>query len=225
MAWNERFQAVGGGGYAGSISWAALATAIRNGYVTASTDTGHNGAAQPGGSFALNPDGTLNAPSIEDFAFRPAELWPQIAMEQEAGGPVAACKLNTATNAAIAACDGFDGVMDGVLEDPRQCRFDPIVLQCPAGATPDCSCLTPKEVAALRKVWDGPRSEGKRLWYGLTRGTPLAALSGADPFAISADHFRYWLERDKTFDWHKLDYAAFEAGFQKPRALFNRVNQ
>jgi hypothetical protein len=32
MDWNERFQAVGGGGYAGSISWAALAGAIRNGY-------------------------------------------------------------------------------------------------------------------------------------------------------------------------------------------------
>ena len=60
MAWNERFQAVGGGGYAGSISWPAMATAIRNGYTTASTDTGHNGTTQPGGSFALNADGSLD---------------------------------------------------------------------------------------------------------------------------------------------------------------------
>src|SRR5215510_4231300 len=52
MAWNERFQAVGGGGYAGSISWPALAGAMRSGYATASTDTAHNGATQPGGSFA-----------------------------------------------------------------------------------------------------------------------------------------------------------------------------
>src|SRR5438034_2142773 len=241
MDWNERFQAVGGGGYAGAISWPALATALRNGYATASTDTGHNGATQPGGSFALNADGTQNTQLIEDFAFRslqeltsqakelirafyadrpkysywngcstggrqgliqaqrlpggydgilagapainwdrfiPAELWPQIAMKEEAGGPVAACKLNTVTNAAIAACDGFDGVMDGVLGDPRQCHFDPIALQCPAGRTPDCTCLTPKEAAAVRKIWDGPRSaDGSRLWYGLTRGTPLAALS------------------------------------------------
>jgi hypothetical protein len=258
MAWNERFQAVGGGGYAGSISWGALATAIRNGYAAASTDTGHNGATQQGGSFALNVDGTPNTQLIENFAFRsldqltiqakelmrafyaerprysywngcstggrqgliqaqrlpggydgilagapainwdrfiPAELWPQITMKEEAGGPVAACKLTTATNAAIAACDSFDGVMDGVLRDPRQCRFDPIALQCPAGATSsDCSCLTPKEAAAVRKVWDGPQSaDGNRLWYGLTRGTPLGALSGATPFAISADHFRYWV--------------------------------
>ena len=73
MSWNERFQAVGGGGYAGAISWAALATAIRGGYATASTDTGHNAATQPGGSFALNADGTVNSQLIEDFAFRSLE--------------------------------------------------------------------------------------------------------------------------------------------------------
>jgi hypothetical protein len=287
ISWNERFQAVGGGGYAGNISWAALGSALRNGYATASTDTGHNGTGQPGGSFALNPDGTLNTQLIEDFSFRslqeltiqskelirefygerprysywngcstggrqgliqaqrlpgsydgilagapainwdrfiPAELWPQIAMKEEAGGPLQACKLSTATNAAIAACDSFDGVLDGVLEDPRRCHFDPAALQCAAGATPDCNCLTSKEIAAVRKIWDGPRSaDGSRLWYGLTRGTPLALLSGTNPFGISADHIRYWLERDQTFDWHKLNYSGFEAEFQKSRAIFNRV--
>ena len=70
MAWNERFQAVGGGGYAGSVSWPALGDAVRNGYATASTDTGHDAVKEPGGSFALNPDGTPNTQLIEDFAFR-----------------------------------------------------------------------------------------------------------------------------------------------------------
>ncbi len=73
-------------------------------------------------------------------------------------------------------------------------------------------------------IWDGPRFiDGKRLWYGLTPGTPLAALSGANAFMISADHFRYWIERNPSFDWHALDYAGFEAGFQKSRSEFNRV--
>jgi hypothetical protein len=31
------------------------------------------------------------------------------------------------------------------------------------------------------------------------------------------------VERDKAFDWHKLDYAAFETEFQKSRAMFNRI--
>lgn len=40
-AWNGRFQAVGGGGLAGVISYAAMADAVRSGYASASTDTGH----------------------------------------------------------------------------------------------------------------------------------------------------------------------------------------
>jgi feruloyl esterase len=40
-AWNGRFQAVGGGGLAGIISYPAMAQAVRAGYTSASTDTGH----------------------------------------------------------------------------------------------------------------------------------------------------------------------------------------
>ena len=42
-AWNGKFQGVGNGGYQGSIWYAAMATALRRGYATASTDTGHTG--------------------------------------------------------------------------------------------------------------------------------------------------------------------------------------
>jgi pimeloyl-ACP methyl ester carboxylesterase len=65
--WNERYQGVGGGGYAGSISYPAMASALRAGYATASTDTGHVGG---NGAFALNADGSLNWGLIDDFARR-----------------------------------------------------------------------------------------------------------------------------------------------------------
>src|SRR5213592_3584002 len=42
-AWNGKFQGVGNGGYSGSISYPAMATALQRGYPTASTDTGHAG--------------------------------------------------------------------------------------------------------------------------------------------------------------------------------------
>jgi feruloyl esterase len=42
--WNARVQGVGGGGLAGVISYAALATGLQNGYATVSTDTGHVGS-------------------------------------------------------------------------------------------------------------------------------------------------------------------------------------
>src|SRR5262245_4805668 len=39
--WNGKYQAVGGGGWAGIISYPAMATALNEGYATSSTDTGH----------------------------------------------------------------------------------------------------------------------------------------------------------------------------------------
>jgi feruloyl esterase len=42
--WNGKFQAVGNGGWAGSLNEAGMASALREGYATASTDTGHKGA-------------------------------------------------------------------------------------------------------------------------------------------------------------------------------------
>jgi len=41
--WNGKFQGVGNGGFAGSISYSAMAMALREGYATASNDTGHKG--------------------------------------------------------------------------------------------------------------------------------------------------------------------------------------
>src|SRR4030095_3249907 len=49
--WNGKFEGVGGGGYAGIISYPAMANAVRAGYATASTDTGHTGGTA---DFALN---------------------------------------------------------------------------------------------------------------------------------------------------------------------------
>jgi len=59
--WNGKLQVVGNGGFAGTIGYRALATAVANGYAAASTDTGHTGPAA--NTFATE-DATL------DFAYR-----------------------------------------------------------------------------------------------------------------------------------------------------------
>src|SRR5262249_52790760 len=61
-AWNGKFQAVGNGGWAGTISYGALASALQEGYATASTDTGHVGGAA---SFAIG-----HPEKVVDFAYR-----------------------------------------------------------------------------------------------------------------------------------------------------------
>src|SRR6185436_7998220 len=60
--WNRKMQAVGNGGLGGSISYPALAAAVRAGYATAGTDTGHVGG---------NADFVPGHPEkLVDFAYR-----------------------------------------------------------------------------------------------------------------------------------------------------------
>src|SRR5580658_4145186 len=60
--WNKKYQAVGNGGWAGVISYSELADALRSGYATSSTDTGHVGGS---GSFALG-----HPEKLIDFGWR-----------------------------------------------------------------------------------------------------------------------------------------------------------
>ena len=62
--WNGKFEAVGNGGWAGTISYGAMAAALRRGYATASTDTGHAGTTGDG-RFAFN-----HPEKLVDFAYR-----------------------------------------------------------------------------------------------------------------------------------------------------------
>jgi hypothetical protein len=311
--WNHRFQAEGGGGYAGGISFSALAAAVTGDavtgqYATASTDTGHPAAgtangqggangAQGGGGFALNPaNDQLNEGLIVDFASRsehemteqakavisayygerpkfsywngcstggrqgwmeaqrfprdydgilagapafnwdrfiPAELWPELAMLLDVGAPVPQTKLNAVTAAAIKACDGLDGVIDGVIGDPRQCHFDPHVLQCgKPGAPTDGTCLTAEEATAVQQIWQGPRgTRGEFLWYGLEPGASFAGLANStsatppafSPFTITLDHWRLWIEQNPGFNWQSLGVASFEEGFRDSQEMFHDV--
>jgi feruloyl esterase len=60
--WNGKFEAVGNGGWAGVISYPAMANALAEGYATASTDTGHTGGTP---SFAID-----HPEKLTDFAYR-----------------------------------------------------------------------------------------------------------------------------------------------------------
>ena len=65
-SWNGRFLAVGNGGFAGSIQgYGDMQAALREGYATAATDTGHSAADGPSGMFGLG-----HPEKIIDFAYR-----------------------------------------------------------------------------------------------------------------------------------------------------------
>ena len=94
-------------------------------------------------------------------------MW--IANAVEGDGWLPPRKVQMLADVVNAACDVLDGVKDGVLNDPRRCHFDPALLQCKAGDSPNC--LTGAQVAAVRKIWAGPRDAGgEQLYPGLAPG-------------------------------------------------------
>ncbi len=69
-SWNGKYQSVGNGGMAGTISYAAMANALRRGYATASTDTGHTA-----GPISFDASWASGRPDlIEDFGHRALHL-------------------------------------------------------------------------------------------------------------------------------------------------------
>jgi feruloyl esterase len=79
-------------------------------------------------------------------------------------------KLAMISKAAVAACDAMDGLADGLIDDPRNCHFNPASLLCAGADAPDC--LTAAQVESVKKIYDGPRdSKGKSLFPGFPIGS------------------------------------------------------
>jgi feruloyl esterase len=74
-----------------------------------------------------------------------------------------ASKLPLIHAAVLAACDGGDGLVDGLIDDPRNCRFQPRSLLCAPGQDP-ATCLTADEADVVQRLHDGATdSHGRRL--------------------------------------------------------------
>ena len=79
-------------------------------------------------------------------------------------------KIPTIAAAVLAACDELDGVRDGILNDPRQCHFDPSTIECKAGEDTD-KCLTAPQAIALKKIYAGPHdAQGREIFPGFLPG-------------------------------------------------------
>jgi len=150
-------------------------------------------------------DGILaSAPAMYWTRFQTAQMWGQIVMKDLVGGPIAGAKLAQTTASAVAACDANDGVVDGVIDEPRTCTFSAKANICGASTAPGTNCLTAAEAQAIDLIWDGPHNtDGRTIWFGLDRGTNLSGLNGPAPFFLGVTQF-HWDEHDLTFDWQTV---------------------
>ncbi len=122
-------------------------------------------------------------------------------------GYISSLKLPAITAAVLAQCDAQDGLKDGILNDPRMCRFDPSTLLC--RGEDELSCLTAPEVASLKKIYaGGVDSEGHLIFPGLLPGDEAGAwkawVVGEAPGASNylQNFFRYMVYNDPS--WNAL---------------------
>jgi Tannase and feruloyl esterase len=87
-------------------------------------------------------------------------------------------ELDIVARRVLAACDGLDGLEDGLIFDVRGCqtKFDPRSMVCHDGAS--SACLQAVKVNALIRVLGGPRnSAGQQLYSPWTWDTGIASLN------------------------------------------------
>ncbi len=96
-------------------------------------------------------------------------LWDAQATTLAPNSYIPSSKIPAIVHAVLAACDAKDGVKDGILNDPRQCHFNPATMLCEEGNSD--SCLTQPQVTALKKLYEGARdSKGKEIFPGFVPG-------------------------------------------------------
>ncbi len=146
-------------------------------------------------------------------------IFNEQALFADPASTIPAAKLPAIQAAALAQCDDLDGVHDGLVNDPRRCRFDPAILQC-RGAETD-SCLTAAQVAAARKIYAGPVNPrtGAQIFPGYEAGAEAAPggwsawITGPFPLAGSPtiqsffgnQFFTYIVYEDPAFDFRSFN--------------------
>jgi feruloyl esterase len=174
-------------------------------YFTGCSDGGHEGLMEAQ-RFPADYDGIVAGASANFWTHQSAAwVW-----EEERSGldnpasVIPPSKLPMISQAAVAACDALDGVVDGLITDPRACHFDPATLLCQRGDAP--ACLTAPQVEALKQIYRGPVNPrtGQQIYPGLERGGEYGWPG--DQGSLGRDFFRYFVFGDPTWDYHTLDF-------------------
>ncbi len=117
-------------------------------------------------------------------------------------------KLPLIHHAALAACDERDGVKDGLIDDPRQCDFNPASLLCKGDDAADC--LTAGQVDSVAKIYDGLKhpTTGEQFWPPYEKGSELEWPGHIyDPFSIPTSYFKFMVFGNPEWDWKTFDFT------------------
>jgi len=179
------------------------------------------------------------------LAGAPANYWTRLqtlaagdtqALTLDAASFIPATKIPAIAAAVNAACDEKDGVKDGILNDPRECKFDPAVIQCKAGEESD-KCLTASQIATLNQIYAGlSDSHGHSLFPGYLPGAEegpggwgmwiTGRVPGTGVIAfISKGYFSNFVYEKPDWDFKSFNVdAALKAAEEKTAAALNAID-
>lgn len=114
-------------------------------------------------------DGIVAGAPVQSLLTQTTQLLRALAF-RSAGAALTPGQLARLNEASLAACDGLDGLEDGIVTDPRACSFDLAAVACPVDA-PSPDCLSPEQLLAVRSVYGGTMtSDGRIAAYPLLPG-------------------------------------------------------
>jgi feruloyl esterase len=145
--------------------------------------------------------------------------WNYAATHDDPAGYIPTAKLPMINRAVLAACDALDGIVDGVIDDPRRCHFDPATIQCAGADAP--TCLTSTQVGALKKIYAGPHNPrtGELIFPGMYPGSEVNPLGLDRTLANTPESGRprpapglaIWTSwKGPNFDWDKDAQAVID---------------
>jgi tannase/feruloyl esterase len=142
-------------------------------------------------------------------------------------------------NSVMNACDGLDGVRDGVISDPGACHFDPYTLRCPGGADTGPACLSDAQISAVIAM-SSPFRWPYRIASGETQYPGFPFLSGADmsvpflgfgttapanPMPVTSGYgMQYWAQWVQYFLTRDPGYNSLDVDPRHPGKWLDRIS-
>ncbi len=145
-------------------------------------------------------DGIIaGAPAAYVTRLQGIQVWISQQANRNPSSLIPAEKFSLIHNAVLAACDGLDGVKDGVLDNPAKCKFDPQVLACNEGDGPNC--LNADQVLTARMMYSGlggisrlgAQSNAWTIFPGIEPGSELGwnMLASPKPMSLAVEMYKY----------------------------------
>ncbi len=210
--------------HAKAIATALYGTSPKRSYFLGCSDGGRE-ALMEAQRYPTDFNGILaGAPANDWTRLLTSGVWNWKALNETKESFIPPTKLLAIQRAVVKSCDQADGVKDGLIEDPSRCRFDVATLLCKGGGGPDC--LTGPQVAALRKIYRGPKSPktGAAIFPGAAPGAEAVngnwdawlVGSGTGGLPLQA-WFGTTFYQDMVFENPKWDYRTmdFDADLRK----------